>query len=171
MNEPFQAVIYLGLALYAAVLIHAAMSDLRRLEIPNVDSIILAVGFIPAALLAGVGAIDIAWAAGIAVGMLALGIFLFARGLFGGGHAKLLAAVVLWTAPADIPRLLAVMAILGGGLALAVLLARKLAPRAPILADVFPWLSNSEPHLPYGVAIAGAGLCMITRSPLLAALN
>ena len=66
------------------------------MKIPNRISALMVLAFFPLALLAGLGAWDILYhvAAGLAV--LLLGVLLFIPGWFGGGDAKLMAAIALW---------------------------------------------------------------------------
>jgi len=133
---------------FLAIIADAALSDLRRLRIPNRDSVLLVATFLIAAFVAASGM----WAevlphlaAGLAV--FVVGAALFALGIWGGGDAKLLAAVAVWTGFAGLARLLLVMALVGGALALVVLVLRRAkSSRRCAVAG----------HVPYGIAI-GAG--------------
>lgn len=137
-----------------AVLADAAACDLRARHIPNRDPALAALAFLAAAAFTfEPGALLLHLAAGAA--LLALGAALFARGLWGGGDAKLAAALGLWTGFAGMPRFLMVMALAGGVLALAVLALRR--PAAPAA-------NPQAVHLPYGVAIAAAGIDWVART-------
>ena len=90
---------------------------------------------------------------------------LFARGWLGGGDVKLLAAATLWVGPAGTPSLLLLTSVLGGALALFLLLplggqiavaARGMLGQPPISAE-----RGLAMPIPYGVAIAGAALIVI----------
>lgn len=145
-------------AVFLAGLGDAGLSDLRRLRIPNRDSLALLLGFALWAPASGLGgaAFIIHCAAGAAV--FAVGVALFAVGAWGGGDAKLLAAVAVWAGFDGLPRLLAVMAVAGGGLALAVLVLRRLPASKDDVAGSWRPACLVEGHVPYGVAIAAAGV-------------
>src|SRR3546814_1397676 len=64
----------------------------------------------------------------VAAIVLGLGILAFARGWFGGGDVKMLAAVSLWAGPAHLSLLLLVTALAGGLLSL-IILCRPLLQR------------------------------------------
>ena len=118
----------LPLAGFAVVMVAAAFVDFRRLVIPNELVAALCIlwllhvegtrGAAPAAALAAI--------AGAALALIG-GAILFARGLIGGGDVKLFAAAALWAGAGAVPRLLALTALIGGGLAL--LFLSPLGPR------------------------------------------
>ena len=149
-----------------AALLDAAWSDGRRYRIPDRDSIALVIAFIAwtAAGLWAHGWNGAAWSAlgGHATAGLAafiVGAVLFALGLWGGGDAKLLAAMAVWTGFAGLPRLVLVMAIAGGVLAVVLLAWRRLPfgkTAGPKVED--GGAAGAGGYLPYGVAIALAGL-------------
>ncbi len=156
----------IGLAL-AALLAHAAVSDLRGFRIPNRVPVLIFVLFaVVSAFVLEPREILLHMAAGVA--LFAAGAALFAGGIWGGGDAKLLAAIGTWTGFAAMPRFLVVMALAGGVLALLVLAVRAVAPRAAAAADA-PWhlrVARSG-HLPYGVALAVGGFDWIWRAGLI----
>ncbi len=76
----------------------------------------------------------------------------FAIGAMGGGDVKLIAALGLWFPMASMMTLLVVMSILGGVLTLVMLVYHRMA-RKP-----------GRPEIPYGIAIAGAGLWVIFQT-------
>jgi len=78
----------------------------------------------------------------------------FAFGMMGGGDVKLLTALALWFPGVALLQLLMVMALAGGIVTLAVL-ALHAARHRP-----------GRPEIPYGVAIAVAGLWAITNDIL-----
>ena len=112
------------LILPAAVAFAAAM-DIFTMTIPNRVSILMTVAFFPAAWLAGIGWGAIAQHAMTGVAVLAFGFVLFARGLFGGGDAKLLAAIALWLGYDDLLPYLLWVAVAGGMLAIMIGMARQ----------------------------------------------
>jgi prepilin peptidase CpaA len=88
-----------------------------------------------------------------------VGFVLFAIGMkFGGGDAKLLAALTLWLGFADLPVFLVIMALTGGVVALAVLTLRQFGIPAWLAAHgwVVPALHIDEKksYVPYAPAMA-----------------
>ena len=153
--------------------IAAALFDATTFTIPNRLTIAIAAAFFPAALLLGLPVATIGACAAVAVLALIVGVGLFAMNWCGGGDAKLLAACALWLGlPALLPFLFAT-SVVGGALALTLLLARKatlvgFAPSGPA------WLGRLlEPKeaLPYGVAIAIGALVAFPSSPVFQALG
>lgn len=154
-------------AVYAGSLVYAAWSDGRSLEISNRVPIILATAFVLAALLAGIEFSTFLAHLSLALALLAAGAGLFAIGIFGGADAKLLAAAGLWLEWSAAGPFLFITAMAGGGIALIVLAATRLEPLRRRLADrALPWLranaDGSQP-IPYGIAIAAAGLMMLPK--------
>jgi prepilin peptidase CpaA len=132
--------------IFTAALVDAGVSDFRGFRIPDRAPLLLLAGFAPAAWALGLPLTDMLWNLGCAVAVFAGAVALFAARLWGGGDAKLLPAVALWTGLAGLPRLLLVIAVVGGVLALVVLLARR--------AGVEKFAGG---HVPYGIAIAAGG--------------
>ena len=142
---------------FVAGLLDAAVSDLRAFRIANRSPLILLAAFVPAAVAAGFGWQDWLYHLGAGLGLLVIGAVLFFRGVWGGGDAKLLPAVAVWAGPGGLPRLLVVMALVGGVLAVLALVAGRvpLGPSGVVRA----WGERlaKAGHVPYGVAIAAAG--------------
>jgi prepilin peptidase CpaA len=146
------------LAAFAILLIAAGWQDLRTLRIANSLS------------LATLAAFAVWAAAGVALGQLsaatlAIAIFCslavfgigaagFAAGILGGGDVKLLAAVSLFAGPAGLVDFLAITAIAGGLLGLAILAGAPIGQ--PAVAG--PLRARLRRGLPYGPAIAAGGL-------------
>lgn len=144
---------------------YAAVRDLMSYEIPNWVSLAIAADFAVRAVLGGMPleAIGVHLAVGLAA--LAIGAGLFFKGAIGGGDAKLLAASALWFGwPQTLPFVLLV-AIIGGGLAIVVLALRR-APTPAAWANVrwFGRLTAPDQGLPYGVAIALAGMVALGKA-------
>lgn len=156
------------MAAYVALVLYGAWSDARSLRIPNGVSLALLGVFVPTALVAGLGLEAMAWHVAAGALVLVVGIALFAFGLFGGGDAKLLAAVALWVGWSDLLPLIFAVALVGGVLSLAVILLRKGLGRWP------DWLVKSAEGLfaankavPYGIAIAIGAMIVVPRMDVL----
>lgn len=161
---------YLFVAIYAALALDAAYRDAKHLEIPNRNSIVIAIAFFPAAFLAGLAPLVVAQHMGVALTVLAVGVLLFSMGIIGGGDVKLLAAVAIWIAPADVGRLLIWMALFGGAIAGLVLLVMRAGLPMPEWLRRLPWLrpgDRGSMPVPYGIAIAAAALVMLPRLPVM----
>jgi prepilin peptidase CpaA len=140
-----------GLLAFAAVLVWAAIGDMRRLIIPNWISAAVAGLFVLHVLTSPV---PVSVLGGVAVGTatLAAGVGLFACNLMGGGDVKLMSAIALWAGPTRILDFLFVTAITGGLVAGGVLLRRRLAPVGGMLG------AAASTEVPYGVAISVGGI-------------
>lgn len=155
---------FVALAGFAGLMLAAAIEDLRRLIIPNTLVLALCVlwPFYFAAAPSLYGALA---AIGGAIAVFLVGALCFSRGWLGGGDVKLLAVATLWAGPSGTPVLLLLTGILGGVLALFLLmppgaylttLARaKLGP-----ADAPDGQGLATP-VPYGIAIASAAVIVI----------
>jgi prepilin peptidase CpaA len=153
----------------ASLLVWAAATDTLTMTIPN--RIVLGiVGLYPAwlatqAMLGQGSGVDPLMAGLLAAVVLASGFVAFSYGLIGGGDAKLLSAVTLWAGPDHAAEMIAVIAILGGGLAavcyLALTVRRRLclARGEPVEAET----RLAKRPISYGVAIALGGLYVALR--------
>jgi len=169
MNALAVVVHAIAIAVYPLAVAWAVVTDVRQLFIPNAACAVIAAAFLPAALLNGLDAAAIAWHYGVGAALLAAGIAAFARRLAGGGDVKLLAAVAVWIGGDDILAYLVVMALLGGALALVVLIAARLKRTRPALGRI-AWLGDGTLRgqpIPYGAAIGVAAILMLPRSPAL----
>ncbi|MCA0207635.1 MAG: prepilin peptidase [Proteobacteria bacterium] len=140
--------ISLGLMVLLGVLmVAAAISDLRSRTISNELNAAIALLAIPFWIASGLAAwpdVPIQFGAAFAVFLVFAG--LFAIGAMGGGDVKMIGAVMLWIPlPLFMPTL-TVMAVGGGILSAIMLIHMKLRP------------SEKAAEVPYGVAIAAAGL-------------
>jgi prepilin peptidase CpaA len=138
----------LGLmAILALLMIAAAISDLRSRSISNGLNATMALLAIPFWIATGLSAwpdMAIQFGAAFAVFLLFVGLFFI--GGMGGGDVKMIGAVMLWVPlPLFMPTL-TVMAIAGGILSAVMLIHIKIRP------------SDKPVEVPYGVAIAAAGL-------------
>lgn len=150
--------------LFIGLLCVAAGSDIADLRIPNRISVALAALY-PFHIVARGGDVDWQGALIVAALSFAVGALGFMAGLVGGGDAKLFAAVALWCGPAGIFDLVTLTGIIGGLLGLIMVtrlrfvLARSFeAVGATVVRNAF-----LRHVIPYGVAIAAAGLIVAGR--------
>ena len=147
-------------AAFIALLLAAAGFDLWRFRIPNTIAVFLALGFPIAALVIGVPADWPYHMLGAAL-VLLVGVVLFMRELIGGGDVKLFAAAALWYGLDRLPAFVLAVSIVGGLLALVVLLAglgRRVFATAGSHGNSRRRIRGTS--LPYGVAIALGG-CLV----------
>jgi prepilin peptidase CpaA len=142
-------------AALALMMLAAAISDIRTRTIANGLNAAMAVLALPYWFALGLSPWpDMAMQLGFAFIIFAVFVGLFMVGGMGGGDVKMIGAVALWVPPALLLPMLMVMAI-GGGLLSAAMLAHKY------------WTKKTEPpEVPYGVAIAAAGLWMLHQQYL-----
>lgn len=157
-------IIGLSLLVFGGLLVWAAVADLRRYTIPNrVSLAILGAYLVYAASAVMLPSLypSVNWLGGLIVGIavLAVAAFLFAKGLLGGGDAKLLASTSVWAGPAMVFELVAITALAGGILALGVVAYRAVVKPAAAGTGETP----AAPALPYGLAIAVGGLYVAAR--------
>ncbi len=165
-----QAMQLILLAVLPALVIVAGLKDLTSMKIPNWISGLLILAFFPAALVLGLGPVDIGLHLAIGLAALLVGMGLFALNLLGGGDVKLMAAACLWLGVSGSGVFVLATAVIGGLFSLALLLGRAwLQPW--VGAGPGWWVQLMEPkgHIPYGVAIAGGALVAWPASPLMSA--
>jgi prepilin peptidase CpaA len=153
------------LIVFPGLMAYAAASDLLTMKIPNALSLALIAAF-------GVfaWAVALPWevaALHLAAGSLVLiaCFAMFAAGWIGGGDAKLAAATAVWLGFDKLVEYLLIASVAGGALSLAIILLRT-AP-LPALASGWPWLArlhHPKSGVPYGIALAGAGLAIYPHS-------
>lgn len=146
-DDPLRYALLVALAI---ALVAAASTDIARRRIGNRLNAAIALGA-PAFWWASGLALwpDVALQLGVALASLALLSALFAVRAMGGGDVKLLTALALWIAPSLFFKLVVLMALLGGALTL--------------LLGAWHFARRRQERLtiPYGVAIALAGLWVI----------
>lgn len=153
-----------ALAGFAGLMLAAAFEDLRRLIIPN--ALTLAVCLLwPLYITAAPNLFDVLGALCCALIVFLVGALGFSRGYLGGGDVKLLAAATLWAGPGGIVVLLLLTGVLGGLLAIFVMM-----PLGSYLISVFrrklgsaeaPSMGGLSAPVPYGIAIAGAAVITV----------
>ena len=140
------------LAILAAILVFAAVVDLRTFTISNrlnLTIALLAPIYWWSAALAPWPGVAVQVGAGAAVFLLLATAFY--AGMMGGGDVKLATAVALWFSPAVILKFLVLMSLAGGVLTLAVVGWHRFKRR------------DGRPEIPYGVAIAFGALAILTQ--------
>ena len=140
------------LALLAALLVAAAVFDLKGRTIPHTVVILMAL-LAPVFWYAQGLSLwpDIVWQLAISLIIFACFAGAFAMGWMGGGDVKLLAAIALWLPARAVLMMLIIMSFAGGLLTLAMIVWGRLRK------------SQAKPEIPYGVAIAFAGLWLISE--------
>lgn len=141
--------------LLGGLLVSAGIEDARTREIANWKTAAVA-------LLAPVWWVasgldpwpDMALQVGVALGVFALFLLAFHFGMMGGGDVKLIVALALWLPFPAFLSMLMVMSIVGGLVTVVMMIEHRIKK------------SSGQIEVPYGVAIAVAGLLAL-REPLL----
>ncbi len=147
------------LLVFPAAMAVAASMDLFTMTIPNRISLALIAGFFCLAPFAGLGWSDIAGHALTGLVMLAIGIAFFAKGWIGGGDAKFFAATALWLGYEHLFEYALLASIFGGLLTVVFLLVRYV--QLPLFLTRQDWIArlhDANHGVPYGIALAAAGL-------------
>lgn len=171
----------IAILFFPVIMAFAASSDLLTMRISNKLVLLLAVGFVVAALIVEMPLQQFAMHVLCAFVVLVVAFVMFALRWIGGGDAKLAAATALWLGFFDhsgnnpLVAYLAYTAIFGGILTLAILLLRRVP-----LEGLFhgrPWLNwlsrlhDPKQGVPYGVAMALAGLIVYSNSAIFGYLS
>ena len=120
----------------------------------------------------GLGWPEIGLHFGLAVAALVVTFTLFSFGWIGGGDAKLFAATCLWVGPAALLSYSVFSALIGGALTLALLFWRGVPlPEMLISQNWLVRLHDPKEGVPYGIALAAAGLLVYPQTPFMAALG
>ncbi len=144
---------------------YAAMMDIFTMRIANGVSIAVVVAFLIVAPIAAMPAQEMLMHLGVGAGMLVVGMILFSIGALGGGDAKLLAAASLWVGPDQWLPFVALVAVFGGVLAVAILIFRNFPAGALMLPAWAMRLHKAGGTIPYGVAIAAGALFIYPTTP------
>ena len=140
------------LGLLAALLVAAAVCDLRKREIPHTIVIAVALLAIPFWFASGLPLWpDVAAQIGVSAIIFAIFAGMFAFGWIGGGDVKLLTALALWLPWQAVVTLLIIMSLAGVVVTFGTVIWSRM--RDP----------NATPEIPYGVAISFAGLWLISE--------
>ncbi|WP_420430939.1 A24 family peptidase [Hyphobacterium sp.] len=157
------------LLVFAFLMVLAAAKDGMSFTIPNWLSGGLAVVFPLAAAMLGLGWTEFGLHMLTGLGALLIGMALFAPGWIGGGDAKLFAAAALWFGWPDAAMFLAKAALMGGVLAVTLLMIRRAAPASGLPRQ---WLEGKllmqGGPAPYGIALAAGALWALPDSRIFA---
>ena len=162
---------YLILMTFPVAMAFAAANDLFTMKIPNRISLALIGGFVAIALITRMPLETLGLHVVIAIAVLIATFTLFSLNMLGGGDAKLMAAGALWMGPDHIIEFVAYVTIFGGILAVAMLGYRTFLPSnaLPLPACARRKHRTGE-GIPYGIAIAAAGLMLFPATAFFRAL-
>jgi prepilin peptidase CpaA len=137
----------------------AAALDLFTMKIPNRLSALMVLAFLPLALLAGLGPWQLLDHVGAGLIGLLIGVLLFIPGWFGGGDAKLMAAIALWIGLDNLFPYVLYVALAGGFIATLFSLVRSVPLPRAFLGEAWALrLHNPSAGIPYGIALAAGAL-------------
>jgi len=157
----------IALLVFPLLMAAAASSDLITMKISNKLVIVVTAAFFALAIFVQMPLQQLALHVTCAVAVLVVAFGLFAMGWVGGGDAKLAAATALWLGFAVTLPYLVYAALLGGALTLVLLAVRK-HPLPKSLSKV-KWidrLHDKRSGVPYGIALAAAGLLVYSDTAL-----
>ena len=148
------------LGLYPALLCASIGADVARRIIPNAVVVSLIAAFAAGTFLVPVP--DLIFRLAAAGTVTALGFSLFAEDIIGAGDAKLAGVIVLWVDPLQLPLFVLATGTIGAMLGIAAAARHRFAG-----VDDADLADRRRASLPYGVALAGAGLIIHPLSSLL----
>jgi len=157
----------IALLFFPVAMAIAASSDLLTMRISNKLVLLLTVAFFIVAISINLPLQQFAMHVLCALIVLAVAFGLFALRLIGGGDAKLAAATTLWLGFGMTLPYLAYAALFGGVLTILILVVRGI-PLNPALARM-GWLArlhNKRSGIPYGIALAVAGITVYSNSAI-----
>lgn len=147
---------------FVAAMVYAGVMDVVTMKISNWLSLFLLLGYATLAPLAGFGLEEIGFSVFAALMVFFVSIALFAMGWIGGGDGKLATVTALWMGADHTLQYVTYAALFGGVLTLALLLFRTLTlPKAWRVKVWVARLHSNEVGVPYGAALALAGLAVL----------
>lgn len=157
---------------FPALMAYAAFSDLFTMRISNWLVIAVGVTYFALALVAQLDWALIGWASITAAATLAVAFAFFAFGWIGGGDAKLAASTALWLGWSQLLEYAVYSSLLGGLLTMAVLHLRGAPLHPPFLMREgwYARITDEKTGIPYGIALAAAGLVLYPASIWMSAL-
>jgi prepilin peptidase CpaA len=149
------------------LLIAAAGWDMASFTIPNFLTMTLGGAFAIFAIAAGLAPAAIGWHLLAGLLGLVIGFALFAFGHIGGGDAKLFAAVALWIGLKNILPYALLSSVLGGVLALGLLMLRQWPLPAFLVRQAWiAKLHDKRSGIPYGVALVAGAFILLPTTEL-----
>ena len=155
----------LSLAL-TVLLLAATIYDVAKFRIPNIIPL-LVTGLFLLKVSAGIEAGPVWPTILVAACTLALGFIAFTAGVLGGGDVKLMASLALWFDASAFADFIAITGMVGGGLGVGLLVARRFIPvvpqPTPTDLSTLPYkqrLLNPAAPLPYALPISIAALSL-----------
>lgn len=153
------------LVIFAALLIFAAIQDVREYRIPN-EVIIALIAIYPVFYLTSSAEISLLWSVSISAVFFLIGLGLFSAGLMGGGDVKLIAVTGLWVGADMLIPFLFVMSMVGAAMSVFMLLLPLRLSVASLCMQM--GLNGMQEKIladqvPYGVAIAAGGVFAACR--------
>jgi prepilin peptidase CpaA len=155
------------LVLFPALMAFSASSDLFTMTIPNRICVGLVAAYLALAIAMGLPLASVALDLTCGLAVLVIAFLFYSRGWIGGGDAKLAAATALWLGWALILDYGLISSILGGILTL-MLIAGRRAP-LPAWAARLDWIArlhHPNSGVPYGIALAAAGLVLYPQTQI-----
>jgi prepilin peptidase CpaA len=152
---------------FPAGLALAASMDLLTMTIPNRLCLALAVGYCVLAAIFAVPPQDILVNLSCGAVVMAVAFGLFSLGWIGGGDAKLAAATALWLGWGSLLNYGLTSALYGGALTLIIILGRRASMPAWLARQAWiARLRDPTSGVPYGIALAAAGLVIYPQTPI-----
>ena len=156
-----------AIVFFPAAMALAGSIDLVTMTIPNRVCAALAIGYFVFAVAVGVPLGAVAINASCAAAVLAAAFAMFAGGWIGGGDAKLAAATALWLGWGMMLDYCLSAALYGGALTVVILFGRRLALPAWLARQAWiARLHDAKSGVPYGVALAAAGLMLYPHTQI-----
>ncbi len=154
-------------AAFPGLMALSASMDLMTMTIPNAIPLALSLFYLTLAAALGLPPVTVAFGLTCGLTTLVVTFFMFRRNWIGGGDAKLAAAIALWLGWGAVLDYAVYASICGGVLTL-VLLALRARPLPEALArrSWIARLSRPGAGVPYGIALAAAGVVLFPESPV-----
>lgn len=157
----------LALIVFPTMMVFAAFSDLFTMTIPNRVSALLVLVYLALAVYLPIPLQTFGLHVSCGLAMLALTFVLFQFGWVGGGDAKLASATALWFGWEHLLDYGLVASIAGGVLTVIIIeLRRHDLPRRVLSVAFIARLAEKTNGVPYGIALAVAGLLVYPQTGL-----
>lgn len=166
----FQAFAVFVIALFPVIAALGAATDFLTMTLPNRLTGALFVAGLAALAVAQPGWTVVGWHLAAAGLVFAFGFGFFAMGWMGGGDVKFATALALWLGWGQLLEFALGFSIFGGLLTVATLVADKALQPLPALRVGYLARFPEHRHIPYGVALAAAGLVVFAHTPWMAML-